>query len=82
MKYIHITADNIEREVVSTEKIRPGRTGDGSEPTSADQADKERRALPAESGGTSSTADRCFGSGDSAADLRHRALSAIGRGTK
>src|SRR5580692_8841859 len=67
MKYIHITADNIEREVVRIEKIRLSRTGDGSEPiSSSDQVGKERRALPAESGGTSSTTDPCFGSGDSA----------------
>jgi integrase len=83
MKYIHITADNIEREMVRIEKIRLSRTGDGSEPISSfDQDGKERRTLPAESGGTSSTTDPCFGSGDSAADLRHRGPAAIGRGTK
>lgn len=83
MKYIHITADNIEREVVRIEKIRLSRAGEGSEPISSfDQAGKERRTLPAESGGTSSTTDPCFGSGDSAADLRHYVPSAIGRGTK
>ena len=80
MKYIHITADNIEREIVRIEKMRLSRTGIASGSISSfDPTDRGQRSQPDEPGCTFSSTDLCFGSGDNAADPKRRDPSANGR---
>lgn len=71
MKYVYITAENIEREVVRIEKMRLSRSGPACAPTSNfDPRDTAQRAQPDESGCTSSAVDPCFDSEDIAADWK------------
>jgi integrase len=80
MKYIHITADNIEREMVRIEKMRLSRAGHAfASISNSDPVDKGQRGQPDEPRCTSSATDPCFDSGDSAEDRRLRGPSASGR---
>ena len=84
MKYIHITADNIEQEVVRIEKMRLSRTSyHVSMPISIfDPPDREQLAQPDESDCTFSAIDPCFDSGDTAGDRKLHAPFSTGRETK
>jgi hypothetical protein len=83
MKYIHITADNIEREMVRIEKMRLSRTSHVSVPISSfDPADKGQLVRPEEPGHTFFATDPCFDSEDNAGGRRHRVPTATGRETK
>ena len=83
MKYIHITADNIEHEMDRIEKMRLSRTNDASSaPSSSGPCGTERLSQTEEPGCTSSAVDPCCDSAGNAGDRRHRAPNANARGTR
>lgn len=83
MKYIHITADNIEHEMDRIEKMRLSRTNDASPPpSSSGPCGTERLSQTEEPGCTSSAVDPYCDSAGNAGDRRHRAPNANARGTR
>ena len=82
MKYIHITADNIEREIVRIEKMRLNRVNDVSSNFNSVPDDKAQLHQRLELGGTSCATDPCFDSGDTAANPRSHDRRASLRETK
>ncbi len=77
MKYIHITADNIEHEMDRIEKMRLSRTNDASPPpSSSGPCGTERLSQTEEPDCTSSAVDPYCDSAGNAGDRRHRAPNA------